>query len=264
MSVFMLQEEWLRLSISSILEQTFTDFEFIIINDSINDSDIEKVLNFYKKRDKRIILVRNKKNIGLTKALNVGLGLAKGKYVARMDADDASSPDRLEKQFDYLESNKDIFLTGSQINLIDEKGIIIGRKRAPIDRLMVETILKKKNCLSHPSIMFRNQKMFYREKFYYAQDYDFYLRLISEGKKIINLEETLLNFRLSKGSISSEKLKQQVYFAYFAKKFYQQKTLLGKDEYNEFNNRFILDGSAFIPKAEFMFLKKKIGRFLNL
>ena len=264
MSVFKTDIGWLKQSISSILGQTFSDFEFIIINDSINDSDIERVLNFYKKRDKRVILVKNKKNIGLTKALNVGLGLAKGKYIARMDADDISFPDRLGKQFNYLEAKNNIFLIGSHINFINETGKKIGEKRLPLNSQVIKKTLEKRNCLCHPLIMFRNFRMFYREKFYYAQDYDFYLRLISQGKNIVNYPETLLNFRVSENSISSNKFRQQVYFAYFAKKFYQQRILLGKDRYSEFHSHLILDNKVIIPGAEFMFIKKKLRRFLIL
>ena len=94
--------KFLAEAIDSILAQTFTDFEFIIIDDTSSDDSLQ-VINSYK--DARIVLLQNTKNIGLTKSLNIGIAKAKGKYIARMDADDISMPKRLEKQFDFMEEH---------------------------------------------------------------------------------------------------------------------------------------------------------------
>lgn len=264
MAVFNPQKRWLNLAISSILKQSFPTFEFIIINDFPNNSNLAKTLSFYKRKDKRIIIIKNEKNIGLTKSLNRGLKIARGKYIARMDADDISFPQRIEKQLAYLEKNPNIFLIGSQVNIIDDQENLIRKKKLPTTPEMIKKILPHRNCLVHPSIMFRNEKFFYREKFFYAQDYDFYLRAISEGKNIANYPEVLLSYRFSNHSISFARFRQQVYFAYFAKKFYRQRLILGKDNYRQFDGRKITNGKTFAVGAELMLLKKKIGRILGL
>ena len=94
--------KFLAEAIDSILAQTFTNFEFIIIDDASSDDSLH-IINSYK--DARIVLIQNNKNIGLTKSLNIGIAKAKGKYIARMDADDISMPKRLEKQFDFMEEH---------------------------------------------------------------------------------------------------------------------------------------------------------------
>ena len=106
-------------AIDSILAQTFTEFEFIIIDDASTDDSL-KIINSYK--DARIIVVKNTKNHGLTKSLNIGIAKAKGKYVARMDADDISMPKRLEKQFDFMEEHPEFAFCGSKAISINEEG----------------------------------------------------------------------------------------------------------------------------------------------
>ena len=101
MSIYSEEEEWIRESIDSILNQTFSDFEFIIINDNPNRDKNNSLLTEYTRIDNRIIIITNEENIGLTKSLNKGLEIARGKYIARMDADDISLPTRFEKQVDF-------------------------------------------------------------------------------------------------------------------------------------------------------------------
>ena len=110
-------EEYLRIAIDGILNQTYNDFEFIIINDGSTDQSRNIICSY---TDKRIKLIDNDKNNGLIYSLNKGIENASGKYIARMDADDISLPTRLQKQFDYLESNKHFALVGSSAILIDE------------------------------------------------------------------------------------------------------------------------------------------------
>ena len=120
-------EKYLREAIGSILNQTFNDFEFLIINDSSTDSTREIILSY---DDTRIRLEDNEKNIGLTHSLNKGLRLAKGKYVARMDADDISLPDRLEKQLAVIENNTDVSIVACWIDIIDKNNTYIGNWHA--------------------------------------------------------------------------------------------------------------------------------------
>ena len=113
MSVFKEPQEYLKHSIDSILTQSFKDFEFIIICDNPSDKNICNFLKVYKSIDYRIKLVINPTNMGLTKSLNIGLKLASGKYIARMDADDICMHERLYKQVAYLENNPEISVCGT-------------------------------------------------------------------------------------------------------------------------------------------------------
>lgn len=114
-------EKYLEDSIKSILNQSFKDFEFIIVNDCSNDNSL-KIINKYKENDVRIRLINNSKKINLANSLNKCLKVAKGKYIARMDADDISIKNRLEIQYNFMEENEDIFLCGGSAIVINEYG----------------------------------------------------------------------------------------------------------------------------------------------
>ncbi len=213
--------KWITESIDSILNQTFLDFEFIILNDNPKRKELEGFLEKYKKKDKRIKIITNPKNIGLTKSLNKGLRIAKGEYIARMDADDISLPQRFQIQYNYLEKHKDIFLCSTCAFNINEKGERISRHYIYPFPKIITWRLKKKNCLYHPTIMFRNEKNnFYNENLMYSQDYGFYLSLIKKGKKLIGIPRFLLKYRVSNLSITGDKKEEQNYFAKLTKKTY--------------------------------------------
>ena len=226
-------ERYLVDSISSILNQSFKDFEIILINDGSKDNSLN-IIKKFKRLDKRIVLINNKSNRGLPKSINSGLRIAKGKYIARMDADDISMPDRFLIQFNYLEEHRDIFLIGSSAEVIDENNNHIGSLIKYDNYRKIYRKLLDSNPLIHPSIMFRNEKILYREKFKASEEYDFYLRLLSLGKHITNLPQKLIKYRVSKNSFVSTAPNQR-YFFEKAKQFYRQRTEKGKDEYNSFN-----------------------------
>ena len=117
-------------AIDSILTQTFTDFEFIVIDDASSDDSLH-IINSYK--DARIIVLQNTKNIGLTKSLNLGIAKAKGKYIARMDADDISMPKRLEKQFDFMEEHPEFAFVGLEQKLL----MMLAKKLVFLSRLQI-------------------------------------------------------------------------------------------------------------------------------
>lgn len=234
-------KNFLNKSIKSILSQAFKNFEFIIIDDCSTDSSLN-IIKKYAKKDKRIILIKNIKNLGLTISLNKGLKLSKGKYIARIDADDIALSERIEKQYNFLENNKDIFLVGSGAINIDGKGNILSTHKATPDPNKVAAKLPKENCLYHSSVMFRNyNSYYYREKFSYSQDYDLYLRILSDGKKIANIKEPLIKYRINSGAISWTKGAQQRLFAEKAKEFYFQRLKYGRDEYDNFDPNEILN-----------------------
>jgi len=224
-------ERFLEESIKSILDQTFKDFEFIIIFNGTTDRSLE-IAKRYLEKDKRIkIILLSKPDV--QKALNEGLKIAKGRYIARMDGDDLSLPSRFEKQVDYLEKNSDVFLIGSSAIVIDECGKRLGVLRKYNNSSKIKKKFLKTNTMIHPSIMFRNtREFFYREKFRSSEDYDFYLRLLTSGKKITNLPEFLIKYRVSKNSFVST-MPNQGYYLRKARKFYYQRINSGKDKYEK-------------------------------
>ena len=188
-------ERFLSEAVESILNQTFYDFEFIIINDGSTDGTA-KILQTY--HDKRIKIVRSPDNIGLTKSLNEGLKLARGKYIARQDADDISLPKRLERQISYLEAQPDIALLGTWANSIDKRGKILWEMRPPSNPSLLRWAMLLKNNMIHSSVMFSAAKVMdlggYDSSMVYSQDYDLWLRIMG-NYKIAQLPEILVLWR---------------------------------------------------------------------
>nr|WP_262915791.1 glycosyltransferase [Chryseobacterium taklimakanense] len=231
-------EKFLALAIESILHQTYTGFEFIIIEDCSTDNT-GKILDQYAKNDLRIKVIKKERNKGMQgfiRNLNLGLSVAKGKYIARMDADDIAEPDRLHKQFDFLEKNPQYSLVGTQLTLVNETGHVIGEKLAHIENDQIYRNMVKSIQLFHPSIMFRNDpQIYYREKMLYCEDYDLYLRLISEKKKLANLPDKLLKYRILDQSISrSKNMLVRKMFLEKCFQFHSERQAMGNDSYEEF------------------------------
>lgn len=194
-------EKYLREAIDSILNQTFSDFEFLIIDDASTDMT-PKILQSYD--DPRIKIVRNIENLGLTKSLNIGLKEAKGDYIARMDADDISLPERFEKQVAFLDSHPDVALVGTSAMIIDSNGTIKGTSISlsnPQHRDFV-----KGNRITHGSVMIRREIMEssggYDEFFRRCQDFALWLK-ISKVRTIYNLPDILYQLRIHKDSVSN-------------------------------------------------------------
>jgi glycosyltransferase involved in cell wall biosynthesis len=205
-------ERFLHESINSIIEQSFKNFEFIIINDGSNDNSL-KILLEYQKYDNRILII-DQNNIGLTKSLNRGIKLSRCKYIARQDADDKSLPDRLKMQIDFFENNKDHFLVGCRHNIIDESGHMIGMPQmpVPIDDSEIRKVIDKYNPFIHSFVMFRKdiEKIgyFYNPRYRYSQDIELWAR-IRDYYKMHNLPEVLGLSRQWPGMISEKNMKLQ-------------------------------------------------------
>ncbi|MFC6465187.1 glycosyltransferase family 2 protein [Marinilactibacillus sp. GCM10026970] len=195
-------EEYLDISVKSILEQDFTDYEFIIVNDASTD-DTSNILSSFK--DKRIKIIENKKNLGLTKSLNRALKLAKGEYIARMDADDISLSNRFSVQYSYLQNHLEIDIVGSQVIHFDNDKEYFFSK--PETTQSINTSLFYSNPIMHPSVMIRksfiiNNELSYREKLKYSQDYGLWIDSHLKGR-IVNLNKILLHYRISSNNITS-------------------------------------------------------------
>lgn len=202
-------EKYLRESMDSILDQSYTDFEFIIIDDCSTDESFD-IIRSYK--DTRIRLIRNEENLRLPASLNKGIRLAKGKYIARMDADDISLPNRFFKQVNYMESHPEVAALGASFQAIDCEGCNLYKHHALVDDDLERYYLIP-SPLAHPTVMMRREtivsnNLFYDVKYSSAQDYDLWLR-IRKQFKIANLPDVLLKYRIHKKSISSLRSQEQ-------------------------------------------------------
>ena len=203
---------YLRESIDSILAQTFGDWEFIIIDDGSTDETLS-ILREYESRDKRFRII-SRPNTGLTRALNEGIAAARGEFIARMDADDVSLPQRFEKQIAHLRSHPDCVLLGAQIELIDPLGlrIALDHRKLNHDEIDAELLAGKGGSVVHPVCMMRADAVrkagAYREHYNNSEDLDLFLRLAELGR-VANLPELLLKYRRHPESVSHQKYENQ-------------------------------------------------------
>lgn len=223
MSTYKEDERLLRESIESILNQTYKDFEYIIILD-YPDNDVHKrVIEEYAIKDDRIHFYVNEKNMGLTYSLNRGLSLCHGEYIARMDADDISLPDRLERQMKYLEKNH-YDLIGGITEMINENGsLLYSIKSVPTDPKKINKALRYSQCIAHPTWLGRKE-VFEKNAGYrhmpLCEDYDFTLRAVLNGFVISNLNEPVLKYRMTSNSISRSNLfEQYLYMSYITNEY---------------------------------------------
>ncbi|MBR1605192.1 MAG: glycosyltransferase [Alphaproteobacteria bacterium] len=196
MPVYNTKEEYLREAIESILNQTFRDFEFLIIDDGSTNNAKEVIWSY---RDRRIKYFEQE-NRGLIYTLNKGLELCKGEYIARMDSDDISLPERFEKQVDYLDEHPETGLVGSLIKTFPQENIIYIKEYSKYLDMI------KGNQVAHPSIMVRKsilEKYHLKyENYLHAEDYELWTRMI-KYTELYNLQEVLLNYRCHNDQISS-------------------------------------------------------------
>ena len=190
-------EAFIELAIESILKQTFTDFEFLIIDDASTDGSCA-IVDLASERDSRIRVLRNTKNLGLGKCLEMGTERALGKYLVRMDADDISFSTRLETQLEYLESNQDIDIIGSTAIEIDSTGKVGMLRLMPAsNKQIAENIWA---CpLIHPTVAFRRRRVIeagnYDGNLRRRQDYELWFRCVDYGLRFANIQEPLIYYR---------------------------------------------------------------------
>lgn len=217
-------EKIVRESIESILNQTYSDFEFIIVLDDPANQEMREVLDEYAKRDSRVRVLVNEKNMGLASSLNRALKAAKGYYIARMDADDVALEDRLKNQLEYLTAN-DLDLIGGVMNVIDEEGNLSYQiSSVPTDKNKILRSLKYGAVIPHPT-WFGKASLFRKlggyRKMPYTEDYDFVLRAALEGSHLGNYPKPVLKYRMTKNSISRSNLYDQYLYMKYLSKAYQ-------------------------------------------
>lgn len=277
MSTYNETKNELERAIKSILNQTLKEFEFIIILDNPDNIEHKEIINKYLKKDKRIIFLINKSNIGLALSLNKGISIAQSNYIARMDADDISVPTRLEKEYDFLQNNKDVDIVATSKIDIDEDGNVIGEPSyLPSEDRMIKKVLKISCLIIHPSVMFRKDKIQkignYRD-FPSSQDYDLWLRASFYGLKFAIINEKLIKYTIRKAGISNSNPLKQYTLKKYIQKLYKQRQKKQTDNFSPENLQDYLrknkvfnlkeiakfkEGMKYINKAKKAFRQKKI------
>lgn len=194
--------KYLRLSVESVLKQSFKDFEFLIVNDCSTDNSIEIIKSF---GDERISIHSNEKNLGQTKSLNVGLNLAKGKYIARMDADDMAFPSWIEKLVDYTESHPEYAAVSAGVVVMNESGKFkkVFQPPTAFDEVIFHIFFG--NAMNHVGSLINKEILLknggYNEEFKIAQDYELWSSLIRNNYRLINIDKILVAVRIHESSL---------------------------------------------------------------
>jgi len=200
MATFNDDATFLKIAIDSIIRQTLTDWEFIIVDDSTEQSTIDCLCN-YASQDNRIRLIRNEQQLGFVASLNKGVSLAQGQYIARMDGDDISYPDRFQKQVAFLQQNNQYDVVGSVINIIDGNGKVTSQIHFREKDIPLRLFTAFRCPMQHGSVIMRRKICdenvpLYDEQFQKAEDLELWLRLMKNGYKLYNIQEPLFCFRV--------------------------------------------------------------------
>jgi len=218
MATFNEPVKYIKEAIESILNQTYSNFEFIIVDDSTNLDTIETINSYGQ--DPRVLIIRDKCRMGFVRALNEGLKIARGQYIARMDGDDVSLKDRFEKQLKYLNAHKNIDILGGNIQIINEVGEIVAHRKYLSHNLLIQIGGIFRSPVAHPTVIFRrsivDNLFFYDESFSKSEDIDFWFRLRNNGYKIDNLSDNLLCFRIS-GDLAKKRSVEHFSYNYKAR-----------------------------------------------
>lgn len=198
-------EKYIGLAIESIIDQTFTDWELIIVDDGSMDGTWQ-IINNYAQNDPRIIPLKNEVNLKLAKSLNKGIEVARGKYIARMDADDWSYPQRLMSQFNFMEEHEDVGIVGAAMHICSPSMEILSERHYPLNDFDIRKNIFYYNPFCHPVVLIRkdilNKCGLYNPAYNLVDDYELYFR-IGEYSKFANLSEILHKYRLNDTSMTS-------------------------------------------------------------
>lgn len=270
-------ELYIKEAIESVLNQSYSDFELLIIDDASTDKTLSIIKTYV---DSRIQLIEKPLNTGYTNSLNLGLELAKGTYIARMDGDDISMPERFEKQEAFLDANREVVLCGALFNVIGSDLVV----KLPEHHDEIKLGLLRGNCMAHPSVMIRKQildefSIVYDLSKEPAEDFDLWVRLLSFGK-LYNLQEVLLNYRVHTTQVSQQRAITQIQSALesrlqmlkylnctfdskesdLLKKIMEENILVTFDEVKDF---FVLKGKMVLANSNNFFDVKGFNNYLN-
>lgn len=235
MSTYNESEKELKEAIESMLNQTYNNFEYIIILDNPENKEHIQIINDYCLKDKRIKFIINEKNIGLALTLNKGIKYSNGQYIARMDADDISMNNRLEKQLNYMEENKQIdILSTNKIDINSNNEVINVASSLPTEDTKIKKILEITSIIAHSGAFFRKEsieKIGCYRNFPASQDYDLWLRASYFGLKFAIIDEPLIKYRIRDNNITNTNpLKQHCIKDYIKLKHKMMK----KEGYDDF------------------------------
>lgn len=236
-------EAYLAEAIESILNQSFTDFKFLIVDDASTDRSKEIIKSY---DDPRIILVENTFNLGVPGSSNRGLSVAEGEYIVRMDADDICHPERLKVQVDYMDKHTEIGLCGSFYETFGSREGITDNLAVNSDELKCRLLFSA--CLMHPTIiirhsMLRQHDIYYNPEYRYASDYEF-CTMCSRHFHIANINHVLLRYRVHEKQISTAHITEQENFAKSIKRNQLEYLGLSPDE-QELEIHHILGNSSY-------------------
>lgn len=248
---------YLKESIDSVLNQTYSNFEFIIIDDGSTDDSLEFIKSY---DDPRIKLVVNKKNIGLTKSLNKGLEAAQGEFIARMDSDDICYPERFEKQIEYMKGHPDTIVCGTWADVIDENGVPREEEWAcgiidDMELYRIKLLFLNRPLILHPSALFNHRMLLkhnikYDESLRYAQDYKMWTDCAYYNNCHI-LQQNLLKFRSHKNSISISKRSMQLKCVYIIiQKQLDNLQLTLPDDLKDYHHELLTNNTLFDKRVK--------------
>jgi glycosyltransferase involved in cell wall biosynthesis len=205
-------EKYVFEAVESILNQTYAHFELLLIDDCSTDNTLQICKSF---QDDRIVIIEKEKNSGYTNSLNYGISIAKGEYIARMDGDDISLPERFEKQINFLQNNPEISLCGTAIQIIGTDEIL----KQPLNYEQIKVKLCLKTSLYHPTVMGKTTT--FRDNLYNAnaepaEDYDLWTRLAFKYA-LANLDSALLRYRIHENQVSNTRSIAQKSATYYCK-----------------------------------------------
>jgi glycosyltransferase involved in cell wall biosynthesis len=190
------REEWRNLcrAIDSILAQTLTNIEFIIVFER-DDANFDRVKAAYS--DPRLVVVKLTEGRGRNACHNMALSLARGRYIARMDGDDFAYPERLERQVEYLRLHPEIAVLGTAGRLVDRDGNVLGIRRFPLDHDGIVRSMALTNPIFHSSVMWDRERVGYdlRYRLFHVDDFELWLRVLSQGRRFANLPDVLIDYR---------------------------------------------------------------------
>jgi len=247
-------EKYVAEAIESILNQDYTNFEFIIIDDHSKDKSWE-IIQEYAKKDERIITIRNEQNLKIPKTRNKAYRQAKGKYIVIQDGDDVSMPNRITKQVKFMEKNPDYAVLGSDMLVIDGDSKEIGKRSYESDYKKIKKMITRINPIPQPTVIIRKNIIdkigYYNEEYVRCSDYDLWIRAAKEYKISI-LNQYLVKYRRSDDHGLVKNYDQSLKYTLII----QRKNLLKKDFFNPINVLY------WIFKLPLIILPKKMVLFI--
>lgn len=206
--VFEPHPRYFRQAIDSVLQQSFRDFELIVVEDPSSSSGRSALSGITDARLRHIV---NAQRTSLPQQHNRGLAESRGRFICRFDADDICEPQRLERELDFLRAHPDIGVVGSTLTVIDEQSQVIGVRRYPADHQDIVSAMRRYNPIANSTVMFRREVYErcggWRESALPAQDYEWYSRLAVAGVRYANLQEPLVRYRIHRGSLKASQLR---------------------------------------------------------